>query len=75
MMTSFAFILGAVPLLIAGGPGAASQLAIGAVVFGGVIASTLLGIPFVPVFYVVLQRSKPGRRPPSSQHEPGYSDL
>ncbi len=56
MMTSFAFILGVVPLLIAGGAGAASQQAIGTVVFGGMLASTLLAIPFVPVFYVVLQR-------------------
>ena len=56
MMTSFAFILGVVPLLVAGGAGAASQQAIGTVVFGGMLASTMLAIPFVPVFYVVLQR-------------------
>ncbi len=62
LMTSFAFILGVVPLLIAGGAGAASQQAIGTVVFGGMLASTLLAIPFVPVFYVVLQRLR-GRHP------------
>ncbi len=56
LMTSFAFILGVVPLLIAVGPGAASQRAIGTVVFGGMLSSTLLAIPFVPVFYVVTQR-------------------
>jgi HAE1 family hydrophobic/amphiphilic exporter-1 len=56
VMTSFAFILGVVPLLIAVGPGAASQRAIGTVVFGGMLSSTLLAIPFVPVFYVVMQR-------------------
>jgi hydrophobic/amphiphilic exporter-1 (mainly G- bacteria), HAE1 family len=55
-MTSFAFILGVVPLLIAGGAGAASQRVIGTVVFGGMLASTLLAIHFVPGFYVVLQR-------------------
>lgn len=55
VMTSFAFILGVVPLLTAGGAGAASQQAIGTVVFGGMISSTLLAIPFVPVFYVLLQ--------------------
>ena len=55
VMTSFAFILGVVPLLIATGAGAASQQAIGTVVFGGMIASTLLAIPFVPVFYVATQ--------------------
>ncbi|MCK9376716.1 MAG: multidrug efflux RND transporter permease subunit [Syntrophobacterales bacterium] len=56
VMTSFAFILGVVPLMVAGGAGAASQQAIGTVVFGGMLASTLLAIPFVPVFYVVTQR-------------------
>lgn len=55
VMTSFAFILGVVPLMKAGGAGAASQQAIGTVVFGGMIASTLLAIPFVPVFYVITQ--------------------
>jgi HAE1 family hydrophobic/amphiphilic exporter-1 len=56
VMTSFAFILGVVPLMKAGGAGAASQQAIGTVVFGGMLASTLLAIPFVPVFYVITQR-------------------
>jgi len=55
IMTSFAFILGVVPLMKAGGAGAASQQAIGTVVFGGMLASTLLAIPFVPVFYVITQ--------------------
>jgi len=53
VMTSFAFILGVVPLLTASGAGAASQQAIGTVVFGGMLSSTLVAIPFVPVFYVV----------------------
>ena len=55
VMTSFAFILGVVPLLTAGGAGAASQQAIGTVVFGGMLSSTLLAIPFVPVFFVLMQ--------------------
>ncbi len=55
VMTSFAFILGVVPLVAASGAGAASQQAIGTVVFGGMMASTLLAIPFVPVFYVALE--------------------
>ena len=55
VMTSFAFILGVVPLLIAFGAGAASQRAIGTVVFGGMLASTLLAIPFVPVFCVLFE--------------------
>jgi hydrophobic/amphiphilic exporter-1 (mainly G- bacteria), HAE1 family len=54
-MTSFAFILGVVPLLSARGAGAASQQAIGTVVFGGMLSSTLITIPFIPVFYVIMQ--------------------
>jgi len=67
VMTSFAFILGVVPLMVASGAGAASQQAIGTVVFGGMLASTLLAIPFVPVFYVLLERlhdRRKGRRAP-----------
>jgi HAE1 family hydrophobic/amphiphilic exporter-1 len=56
VMTSFAFVLGVAPLLLATGAGAASQRAIGTVVFGGMIASTALAIPFVPVFFVITQR-------------------
>jgi HAE1 family hydrophobic/amphiphilic exporter-1 len=56
MMTSFAFTMGVVPLLTASGAGAASQQAIGTVVFGGMLASTFVAIPFVPVFYVLMQR-------------------
>jgi len=55
LMTSIAFILGVVPLLTATGAGAASQQALGTVVFGGMIASTLLAIPFVGVFYVIME--------------------
>ena len=56
VMTSFAFILGVVPLIVAFGAGSAGQRAIGTVVFGGMISSTLLAIPFVPVFYVALEQ-------------------
>jgi HAE1 family hydrophobic/amphiphilic exporter-1 len=76
VMTSFAFILGVVPLMVATGAGAASQQAIGTVVFGGMMASTLLAIPFVPVFYVALEgmseRVRKGRaRRPATHGEPG----
>jgi hydrophobic/amphiphilic exporter-1 (mainly G- bacteria), HAE1 family len=56
VMTSIAFILGVVPLLTATGAGAASQQALGTVVFGGMIASTLIAIPFVSVFYIEMER-------------------
>jgi HAE1 family hydrophobic/amphiphilic exporter-1 len=71
VMTSFAFILGVVPLLIAVGPGAASQRAIGTVVFGGMLSSTLLAIPFVPVFYVVMQRLSERLRKDKPPSKPG----
>jgi len=44
-----------VPLLTAQGAGAASQQALGTVVFGGMMASTLIAIPFVPGFYVIIE--------------------
>ncbi|MDY0040277.1 MAG: efflux RND transporter permease subunit, partial [Desulforhabdus sp.] len=56
LMTSFAFILGVVPLAVATGAGAASRQALGTAVIGGMLASTLLAVLFVPVFYVVMQR-------------------
>ena len=55
VMTSIAFILGVVPLLTASGAGAASQQSLGTVVFGGMIASTLVAIPFVSVFYIIME--------------------
>jgi hydrophobic/amphiphilic exporter-1 (mainly G- bacteria), HAE1 family len=55
LMTSFAFILGVVPLMIAHGAGAAGQQALGTAVFGGMLASTILAVFFVPAFFVVMQ--------------------
>jgi HAE1 family hydrophobic/amphiphilic exporter-1 len=69
-MTSFAFILGVVPLTVASGAGAASQQAIGTVVFGGMLASTFLAIPFVPVFYVLLERTGERLRRRKSSESP-----
>ncbi|MDH5622704.1 MAG: efflux RND transporter permease subunit, partial [Gammaproteobacteria bacterium] len=55
VMTSFAFILGCVPLAIATGPGANSLRAIGTGVIGGMLASTLIAILFVPLFFWLLE--------------------
>ena len=74
LMTSFAFIMGMVPLLIAFGAGSASQRALGTVVFGGMLASTLLAIPFVPVFYVLMQRLSGWRGKPQLPIHPGPGD-
>jgi HAE1 family hydrophobic/amphiphilic exporter-1/multidrug efflux pump len=54
-MTSFAFILGALPLAIATGAGATSRQVLGTTVVFGMTAATMIGIFIVPVFYVVLQ--------------------
>ena len=63
LMTSFAFILGIFPLVIANGAGAASRRSLGTAVFGGMIAATFLAVFFVPVFYTVIQRLSERFRP------------
>jgi HAE1 family hydrophobic/amphiphilic exporter-1 len=62
LMTSFAFILGVLPLVLASGAGASARKSIGVAVFSGMIASTCLAVLFVPSFYVVLQRLEERRR-------------
>ncbi len=56
IMTSMAFILGVMPLVVASGAGSASQRAIGTGVLGGMLTATLLAVFFVPVFFVVVRR-------------------
>src|SRR3989441_292469 len=56
LMTSFAFILGTVPLAIAFGAGAGARQALGTAVVFGMLFATLVGVFFIPVFYVMLQR-------------------
>ena len=55
VMTSFAFILGVLPLVTANGAGAVGQRALGTAVFGGMLASTILAVFFIPIFYVIFQ--------------------
>ncbi len=56
LMTSFAFLLGVLPLVLATGAGANARKSIGITVFSGMLASTCLAVLFVPVFFVVMQR-------------------
>jgi multidrug efflux pump len=56
LMTSLAFILGVLPLVVANGAGSASQRAIGTGVMGGMITATVLAVFLVPVFFVVVRR-------------------
>ena len=55
LMTSFAFILGVLPLVVATGAGAASRNSVGTTVFGGMIVSTMLNLFFIPVLYVIVK--------------------
>ena len=63
LMTALAFIFGVAPLAIAAGAGAASRQSLGTTVVGGMIASTVLGLIFTPVFYVSIERLRERRRP------------
>ena len=56
LMTSLAFILGVLPLVISSGAGSGAQNAVGTGVMGGMITATVLAIFFVPVFFVVVRR-------------------
>jgi len=66
MMTSFAFIMGLVPLVVAVGPGAGSMVAVGVPVLAGMLAATLVGIFLIPMLFVAFQwlRERTGWRPP-----------
>ena len=70
IMTSLAFILGMVPLFISTGAGAASRRAVGTGVMGGMIAATLFGIFFIPLFYIAVRRWLT-RKAPHAPNAPG----
>jgi hydrophobe/amphiphile efflux-1 (HAE1) family protein len=63
LMTSFAFILGTVPLAIASGAGAGARIALGTAVVWGMLVATLVGVFYTPMFYVLLQRVSEGKWP------------
>jgi HAE1 family hydrophobic/amphiphilic exporter-1/multidrug efflux pump len=63
LMTSFAFIFGSLPLAIALGAGAGARQAIGTAVVFGMLVATLVGIFFIPAFYVLLQRASERKSP------------
>jgi len=56
LMTSLAFILGVLPMVLGSGAGAGAQHALGTAVIGGMLSGTLLAIFFVPVFFVVVYK-------------------
>jgi HAE1 family hydrophobic/amphiphilic exporter-1 len=74
LMTSFAFILGVLPLVFATGAGANSRKSIGIAVVSGMLASTCLAVLFVPSFYTVLQRLEErmkNKKKPAGPHGAG----
>jgi HAE1 family hydrophobic/amphiphilic exporter-1 len=58
LMTSFAFILGVVPLLTAKGAGAEGRKVMGMAVFAGMIAATIIGVMLIPAFFVLIEKKK-----------------
>ena len=63
IMTSLAFVLGMMPLVIARGAGASSRIAVGTGVAGGMLAATVFGIFFIPLFYLAVRRWVSRKRP------------
>jgi HAE1 family hydrophobic/amphiphilic exporter-1 len=62
LMTSFAFILGIIPLVVASGAGSSSRHSLGTPVLGGMILSTFLNLVLVPVIYVVVSNIRDSRK-------------
>jgi hydrophobic/amphiphilic exporter-1 (mainly G- bacteria), HAE1 family len=68
LMTSFAFILGVLPLVLAQGAGKAGRISVGTTVFGGMIAATSLNLLFIPVLYVIVKSLLPGSAKKAAAH-------
>jgi HAE1 family hydrophobic/amphiphilic exporter-1 len=70
LMTSVAFILGVLPLVFAGGAGAAGRHSVGTTVFGGMIVSTVLNLFLIPILYVIVRGLLPMKREEQAEGEP-----
>ncbi|WPB57556.1 efflux RND transporter permease subunit [Xylophilus sp. GOD-11R] len=78
LMTSLAFGFGVLPLVIGTGAGAAGRQAIGTAVFGGMVSATVLGIFFVPVFFVLIRglfKSGQGKKDEEGSRRDGHGDA
>lgn len=69
LMTSLAFMLGVLPLVVSTGAGSGGRHSLGTGVLGGTLASTMLGIFFVPLFYVIVRSLFPGSSAPKHPHD------
>ena len=70
LMTSFAFILGCVPLALANGAGALSRQVMGFVVIGGMLAASFMGVFLIPVLYYIVEKLTGGRTEAKKAAEP-----
>ncbi|MDP9122699.1 MAG: efflux RND transporter permease subunit, partial [Acidobacteriota bacterium] len=68
LMTSFAFILGVLPLVFASGAGKASRHSVGTAVFGGMFVSTFLNLGIIPLLYVIIRSLTPGGGRSAPEH-------
>ncbi|WP_394822486.1 efflux RND transporter permease subunit [Pendulispora albinea] len=78
LMTSIAFLLGLIPLLVATGAGAASRRSLGTAVFGGMLVSTVLNIFFIPVLYVLVEQLREwvtGHKPEPAAAAPEHGEY
>jgi multidrug efflux pump subunit AcrB len=75
IMTSFAFILGVVPLVISRGAGAEMRQALGIAVFAGMLGVTLFGVFLTPVFYYVIQWFKDRRATPAKDEDEDIPEV
>jgi multidrug efflux pump subunit AcrB len=77
-MTSFAFILGCVPLWTASGAGSVARQIMGTTVIGGMLAATLIAVFIIPVLFVVVERiaerRTPGRVSPVTSPQPAHGE-
>jgi HAE1 family hydrophobic/amphiphilic exporter-1 len=69
LMTSFAFILGVLPLVFATGAGSAGRHSVGTTVFGGMIISTLLNLFIIPILYVIVRSMLPAKTEVAAEQE------
>jgi HAE1 family hydrophobic/amphiphilic exporter-1 len=74
-MTSFAFILGVAPLVIASGAGSEARQALGTAVFAGMLGVTLFGLLLTPAFYVICRRLALGRQRVTNQPDAVVSET
>jgi hydrophobe/amphiphile efflux-1 (HAE1) family protein len=75
LMTSLAFMLGVLPLVVSTGAGSGGRHSLGTGVLGGTLASTVLGIFFVPLFYVIVRSLFPGKSGPGKGGKHATADT